>query len=103
MLFSCYYLLPVTSMNLYERKQLNDETIVVVYKPEGVAPAKAEFPELTIYSFREIEAMEGLNREEQELLQEAKVVFGGGIFTEESFNQYYPTKRSQLNVKQRIY
>ena len=90
-------------MNLYERKQLNDETIVVVYKPEVVAPAKAEFPELRIYSFREIEAMEGLNREEQELLQEAKVVFGGGIFTEENFNQYYPTKRSQLNVKQRIY
>ena len=67
MLFSCYYLLPVTSMNLYERKQLNDETIVVVYKPEGVAPAKAEFPELTLYSNREIEAMEGLTRESTKL------------------------------------
>ena len=87
-------------MNLYERKNLNGEEIVVVYKPEGVAPAKAEFPKLTIYSFREIEALEGLNREEQELLQEAKIVFGGGIFTQESFNQYYPTKRSQLYVKQ---
>jgi hypothetical protein len=93
----------VTHLEYYERKQLNDETIVVVYKPEGIAPAKAEFPELTIYSFKEIEALEGLNREEQKLLQAAKVVFGGGIFTEVSFNQYYPAKRSQLNVKQRIY
>ena len=75
----------------------------MAYKPEGVTKAKAKFPELTIYSFKEIEALEGLSREEQELLQEAKVIFGGGIFTEESFNQYYPTKRSQLNVKQRIY
>ena len=89
--------------SLYEIKILNGQKIVVVYKPKGIAPAKAEFPELTIYSFKEIEALEGLSREEQKLLQEAKVVFGGGIFTEESFNQYYPTKRSQLNVKQRIY
>ena len=103
MLFSCYYLLPVTSMNLYERKNLNGENIIVAYKPEGVTKAKAKFPELTIYSFKEIEALEGLNREEQKLLQAAKVVFGGGIFTEVSFNQYYPAKRSQLNVKQRIY
>ncbi len=90
-------------MKYYERKQLNGENIIVAYKPEGVTKAKAEFPELTIYSFKEIEALEGLSREEQELLQEAKVIFGGGIFTEESFNQYYPTKRRQLNVKQRIH
>jgi hypothetical protein len=93
----------VTHLEYYERKELNGENIIVVYQPEGIAPAKAKFPELTIYSFKEIEALEGLNREEQKLLQEAKVVFGGGIFTEESFNQYYPTKRSQLNVKRRIY
>jgi hypothetical protein len=90
-------------LKYYERKQLNDETIIVAYKQEGIAPAKAEFPELTIYSFKEIEALEGLSREEQKLLQEAKVIFGGGIFTEKSFNQYYPTKRRQLNVKHRIY
>ena len=42
----------------------------------------AEFPELAFYSGNEIEALEGLNKEEQEVLQQAKKVFGGAIFTE---------------------
>ena len=80
-------------MKLYERKILNGENIIVVHKPEGVAYAKAEFLELSFYSGKEIEALEGLNKEEQEVLQQAKQVFGGAIFTEENFNKYYPNQR----------
>ena len=86
----------MTHLEYYERKELNGENIIVAYKPEGVTKAKAKFPELTIYSFKEIEALEGLNREEQKLLQAAKVVFGGGIFTQESFNKYYPKNKNQI-------
>ena len=80
-------------MKLYERKILNGENIIVVHKPEGVAYAKAEFPELALYSGKEIEALEGLNKEEQEVLKQAKQFFGGAIFTEENFNKYYPNQR----------
>ena len=72
----------VTSMKLYEKRFLNGKEIVVVYQKEGIAHAKAEFPELAFYSGKEIEALEGLNKEEQEVLQQAKKVFGGAIFTE---------------------
>ena len=67
---------------LYELKTLNEENIVVVYKPEGVAHAKEKNPNTPIYSIREIEALEGLETVEQRLLQEAKQIFGGHIFTE---------------------
>jgi len=30
---------------------------------------------------------------DQQLLQEAKQIFGGAIFTEENFNKYYPKRR----------
>ena len=33
------------------------------------------------------------NKEEQEVLQQANQFFGGAIFTEESFNKYYPNQR----------
>jgi hypothetical protein len=90
-------------MKLYEKQILNGKDIVVVYQKEGIANAKAEFPELTLYSFREIEALEGLDKEEQEVLQQAKQILGGSIFTEENFNKYYPKRKGRINVKkQRI-
>ena len=75
---------------LYELKTLNGQEVVVVYKPEGVAHAKKEYPNTPIYSIREIEALEGLETVEQRLMQEAKQIFGGAIFTEELFNKHYP-------------
>ena len=89
--------------SLYEIKMLNGENIVVVYKPEGMAHAKKEYPNTPIYSFREIEALEGLETVEQRLLQEAKQIFGGAIFTEELFNKHYPSRNVKNNgKKQRI-
>ena len=82
---------------LYELKSLNGENIVVVYKPEGVAHAKKEYPNTSIYSFREIEALEGLDTVEQRLLQEAKTIFGGAIFTEALFNKHYPRRKVKNN------
>ena len=76
----------------YELKTLNGQDIVVVYKPEGVTHAKKEYPNTPIYSIREIEALEGLDTVEQRLLQEAKTIFGGAIFTEELFNKHYPRR-----------
>ena len=55
----------VTVQLLYELKTLNGQKIVVVYKPEGVTHAKKEYPNTPIYSFREIEALEGLESVEQ--------------------------------------
>ena len=78
---------------LYELKTLNGQKIVVVYKPEGVTHAKKEYPNTPIYSFREIEAFEGLEVLEQKMLQEAKQIFGGAIFTEENFYKYYPKRK----------
>ncbi len=90
-------------MKLYEKQILNGKDIVVVYRKEGIANAKAEFPELTLYSFREIEALEGLDKEEQEVLQQAKQILGGSIFTEENFNKYYPKRKGRINgKKQRV-
>ena len=80
---------------LYELKTLNGQEIVVVYKPEGVAHAKKEYPNTPIYSIREIEALEGLETVEQRLLQEAKQIFGGAIFTEELFNKHYPKRKKK--------
>ena len=84
---------------LYELKTLNEENIVVVYKPEGVAHAKEKYPNTPIYSIREIEALEGLETVEQRLLQEAKQIFGGHIFTEELFNKHYPKRKVKNNGK----
>ena len=83
----------------YELKTLNGQKIVVVYKPEGVAHAKKEYPNTPIYSFREVEALEGLETVEQRLLQEAKQIFGGHIFTEELFNKHYPKRKVKNNGK----
>ena len=80
---------------LFELKTLNGENIVVVYKPEGMAHAKKEYPNTSIYSFREIEALEELETVEQRLLQEPKQIFGGHIFTEELFNKHYPKRKSK--------
>ncbi len=79
----------------YEFKILNGQEIVVVYKPEGVADAKKEYPNTPIYSIREIEALEELETVEQRLLQEAKQIFGGHIFTKELFNKHYPKRKSK--------
>ena len=84
---------------LYELKTLNEENIVVVYKPEGVVHAKEKYPNTPIYSIREIEALEGLETVEQRLLQEAKQIFGGHIFTEELFNKHYPKRKVKNNGK----
>ena len=93
----------VTVRLLYELKTLNGQKVVVVYKPEGVTHAKKEYPNTPIYSFREIEALEGLDTVEQRLLQEAKQIFGGAIFTEALFNKHYPRRKVKNNgKKQRI-
>ena len=86
-------------MKLYEKRVLNDEEIIVVFQPEGIAYAKKKYPKVSIYSVREIEAFEGLEVLEQQLLQEAKEIFGGAIFTEENFNKYYPKRKGRINVK----
>ena len=94
----------MVSMRLhYELKTLNGQKIVVVYKPEGVTHAKKEYPNTPIYSIREIEALEGLESVEQRLLQEAKQIFGGAIFTEELFNKHYPKRKVRnYGKKQRV-
>ena len=61
---------------LYEIQTLNGEKIVVVHKPEGIAEVREKYSHLPIYSYVEMEAMDGLDSEEQKLLQEAKLVFG---------------------------
>ena len=89
--------------SLYELKTLNGQEVVVVYKPEGVIYAKKEYPNTPIYSFREVEALDGLETVEQRLLQEAKQIFGGAIFTEELFNKHYPKRKVKNNgKKQRV-
>ena len=74
---------------LYEKRILNGEAIVVVFKKEGVKDAREKYPNTPIYSIREIEALEGLEKVEQRLLQEARRIFGGKIFTEEFFKKRY--------------
>ena len=88
---------------LYETRILNGEDIVVIFKPEGVACAEEKYPKLNLYSIREIEALQGLEVLEQKMLQEAKQIFGGAIFTEENFNNYYPKRKGRINGKSRIY
>ena len=73
----------------YEKRILNGETIVVVFKKEGAKDVREKYPNTPIYSIREIEALEGLEKVEQRLLQEARRIFGGKIFTEEFFNKRY--------------
>jgi hypothetical protein len=88
---------------LYETRILNGECIVVIFKPEGVAYAKEKYPKLNLYSIQEIEAFEGLEVLEQKMLQEAKQIFRGAIFTEANFNNYYPPRKGKINgKKQRI-
>ena len=89
--------------SLYELKTLNGQEVVVVYKPEGVIHAEKEYPNTPIYSIREVEALDGLETVEQRLLQEAKQIFGGAIFTEELFNKHYPKRKVKNNgKKQRV-
>jgi len=84
---------------LYQKRILNGEEIVVIFKPEGVAYAKEKYPKINLYSIREIEAFEGLEVLEQKMLQQAKQIFGGAIFTEENFNNYYLKRRGSINGK----
>ena len=79
----------------YELKTLNGQKIVVVYKPGGLIHAKKEYPNTPIWSIREVEALDGLETVEQWLLQEAKQIFGGAIFTEENFYKYYPKRKGK--------
>ena len=62
---------------LYEERILNGEPIVVVFKKEGVKDAREKYPNTPIYSIREVEALEGLETVEQQMLQEARRIFGG--------------------------
>ena len=88
---------------LYEKRILNGEDIVVIFKPDGVAYAKEKYPKLNLYSIQEIEAFEGLEVLEQKMLQQAKQIFGGAVFTEENFNNYYPKRKGKHDgKKQRI-
>ena len=88
---------------LYEKRILNGEPIVVIFKKEGVKDAREKYPNTPIYSIREIEALEGLETVEQRLLQEARRIFGGQIFTEEFFNKHYKIRKVRRNgKKQRI-
>ncbi|HIO23978.1 MAG TPA: hypothetical protein EYN22_06275 [Nitrospinaceae bacterium] len=79
----------------YEKRILNGKEIVVVFKPEGIAYAKEKYPKVSFYSIREIEAFEGLEVLEQKMLQQAKQIFGGAIFTEENFYKYYPKRNKE--------
>ena len=64
---------------------------------------KKNIRKISLYSIREIEAFEGLEVLEQKMLQEAKEIFGGAIFTEENFNNYYPKRKGRINgKKQRV-
>ena len=93
----------VTMRSLYELKTLNGQEVVVVYKPEGVIHAEKEYPNTPIYSIREVEALDGLETVEQRLLQEAKQIFKGLIYTEELFNKHYPKRKVKNNgKKQRV-
>ena len=93
----------LVTAKLYEKRILNGELIIVVFKPEGLAYAKEKYPKISIYSLREIEAFDGLEVTEQKMLQEAKQIFGGAIFTRESFIKYYPKRKERKNgTKQRI-
>ena len=88
---------------LYEKRILNDEPIVVVFKKEGVKDAREKYPNTPIYSIREIEALDGLETVEQRLLQEARRIFGGQIFSEEFFNKHYKIRKVKRNgKKQRV-
>ena len=88
---------------LYEKRILNGEDILVIFKPEGIPYAKEKYPKLNLYSIQEIEAFEGLEVLEQKMLQQAKQIFGGAIFTEENFNNYYPKRKGRINgKKQRV-
>ena len=88
---------------LYELKTLNGQEVVVVHKPEGLAEVREKYSHLPIYSYVEMEAMDGLDSEEQKVLQEAKLVFGGAIYTAENFNKYFPTRKGRKNgKKQRV-
>ena len=84
---------------LYEIQILNGEKIVVVYKPEGIAEVPEKYSHLPICFYVEMEAMDGLDSEEQKVLQEAKLVFGGAIYTAENFNKYFPTRKGRKNAK----
>ena len=81
--------------SLYEIQTLNGEKIGVVHKPEGLAEVREKYSHLPIYSYVEMEAMDGLDVEEQKVLQEAKLVFGGAIYTAENFNKYFPTRKGR--------
>ena len=88
---------------LYEKRLLNGEPIVVVFKKEGVKDAREKYPNTPIYSIREIEALDGLETVEQRLLQEARRIFGGQIFSEEFFNKHYKIRKVKRNgKKQRV-
>ena len=88
---------------LHEKRILNGEPIVVVFKKEGVKDAREKYPNTPIYSIREIEALDGLETVEQQLLQEARRIFGGQIFTEEFFNKHYKIRKVRRNgKKQRV-
>jgi len=82
---------------LHEKRILNGEPIVVVFKKEGVKDAREKYPNTPIYSIREIEALDGLETVEQQLLQEARRIFGGQIFTEEFFNKHYKIRKVRRN------
>ena len=87
----------------YEKRLLNGEPIVVVFKKEGVKDAREKYTNTPIYSIREIEALDGLETVEQRLLQEARRIFGGQIFTEEFFNKHYKIRKVRRNgKKQRV-
>ena len=88
---------------LYEKRILNGEPIVMVFKKEGVKGSREKYPNTPIYSIREVEALDGLETVEQRLLQEAKQNFGGHVFTEELFNKHYPKRKVRnYGKKQRI-
>ena len=87
----------------YEKRLLNGEPIVVVFKKEGVKGAREKYPNTPIYSIREIKALDGLETVEQRLLQEARRIFGGQIFSEEFFNKHYKIRKVKRNgKKQRV-
>jgi len=85
------------------KKIIKRRTYRRVFKKEGVKGAREKYPNTPIYSIREIEALDGLETVEQRLLQEARRIFGGQIFSEEFFNKHYKIRKVKRNgKKQRV-
>lgn len=56
------------------------ESIVIVFKREGVKPARKENPGLVLYTRKEVRELKGLDPDQIRLLHFAKNEFNGAIY-----------------------